>query len=94
MNLEFRSVEELYKRVYPALRTKQRELSRSGYTYITEEDIWNFLKQNKWSKSQDLTLSDMVDDILNTEKEEFDNFLKIQLKEKERNIYFNDLEVL
>ena len=41
MELQFNSVEELYKRVRPALTSKKREFRRSGINYIKEEDIWN-----------------------------------------------------
>ena len=46
MELEFSSVEELYNRLKPALRTKLSELSEYGYGYLKIEDIWNYLKIN------------------------------------------------
>lgn len=76
MNFEFRNLKELYERLKPALRTKTNELKRIGFNYIKEEDIWNCLKETKWSKSANLDLADMVDDILNTDKLIFDNYFK------------------
>ncbi len=63
-DFKFKSLEELYKKVLPALRTKVAELKRVNITYINEEDVWNYLKLNKWSKNKNLTLAEMVNDIL------------------------------
>ena len=66
MDVAFESLEELYKRIKPALITKKNEMKRDGYIYIKEEDIWNYLKETKWKNSIDLTLADMVQDIIHT----------------------------
>lgn len=89
MNLNFNSLEELYKRLKPALTTKKEEMARVGYPYIKEEDIWNYLEERKWTKSKDLSLTDMVNDILNTENILIDNYLKDKLNLKDRAIYFD-----
>lgn len=64
-DLRFKSLNELYLRVYPALETKNHELKRLGIISITENDIWNYLKNNKWFSAENLTLNEIVDDILN-----------------------------
>ena len=79
MDLEFNSLDELYKRIYPALTTKKNELKRSGYKYIKEHDIWNYLSTTKWTNSKGLTLATMVNDILNSNNEKIDQFLKESL---------------
>ena len=76
MDLEFNSLEELYKRIYPALTTKKNELKRAGYKYINQHDIWEYLSKTKWSSSKGLTLSSMVSDILNSNNEQIDKYLK------------------
>ena len=48
MDITFDTLEDLYKRVKPALKTKKEEMKRLGYIYIKEEDIWNYLKEIKW----------------------------------------------
>ena len=60
MDLEFGTLEELYKRLKPALLTKKNELKRSGIEYIKEEDIWNYLTEVKWANSKNLLLYQMV----------------------------------
>lgn len=79
MDMKFNSVEELYKRVYPALTTKKYELNRLGYNYIKQKDIWNYLKENKWKNSRGLTLSEMVDNILNCDNKKIEKYIKDEL---------------
>lgn len=76
MELEFSSQEELYQRVQPALKAKLAELHRLGYPYIQIVDIWNYLIETKWKKSKDLTLSDIVSDILHVDNRRLDEYLK------------------
>ena len=89
MEIEFHSVYELYKRVYPALQSKTLELKRNGFDYLKEEDVWNYLKENKWINSKNLALHEMVSDILNTDNYIFDNYFKEKMKEEKREIYLD-----
>jgi len=59
-----KSISELYKRVKPALTTKKNELKNKNNSSITESQIWNNLKTSKWQKDNDLSLSEIIDDIL------------------------------
>lgn len=61
--MEFESALELKNRVMPALKMKEERLKIDGYDF-TSEDIWFYLKQNKWAKSKNLTLNEIVNDIL------------------------------
>lgn len=89
-DVAFSSIEELYKRVKPALMTKSDELKRNGIDYITSEDIWNYLKDYIWINSRNLRLFRMVDDILNADNEKIEDYVKSKIASKERNVYFND----
>lgn len=60
----FSSLTELYERVKPALKSKCRDFKRLGIDYIDISDIWNYLKNNVWNKGKNLTLADIVDDIM------------------------------
>ena len=66
MDYEFSSLEELYKRVRPALKSKVDELQKYGNLSISKYDLWKCLIINKWRNETGLMLSDIVDDILNT----------------------------
>jgi hypothetical protein len=73
MDIEFNSLEELKQRVTPALETKLKELKSKNYNYVTIEDIWQFLIKN-WKKGKDLTLYDIINDILNLNNEDIEEY--------------------
>lgn len=87
---EFNSLEELYARLKPALHTKKEEMKRAGYEYIKSEDIWNYLKESVWKKANNLSLHQMVSDILNTDSALIDAYLKEKLNMRNRTLYFED----
>lgn len=60
---------ELRKKMLPVLETKVNELKRIGITYITAQEIWNYLADTKWKFAEGLTLSEMTNDILSLEVE-------------------------
>ena len=62
--MEFNSLSELKLRITPALETRVTELKNNNTNDITEDDIWNYFKDKVWSKSHDLTLAKIVNDIL------------------------------
>lgn len=90
MDITFGSLEELYKRIKPALKTKKEEMKRAGYIYIKEEDIWNYLKENKWINSKNLSLYQMVNDVLNADDMLIDKYLKEKLNMRNRVVYFEE----
>lgn len=86
MGNEINTLTELYKLLLPALRSKKREMHKLKYFYITEKDIWNYIKDNIWSKSSNLTLADMVSDILNTDNDKISGYVALGITEQRRNI--------
>lgn len=73
--IKFRSLNELYKRLYPALNTKKREFSAQKLE-ITELDIWNYLKENIWDNNEELNLCDMVSNILELKEKDIIEYLR------------------
>ncbi len=69
-DIKFSSVTDLYKRLYPALSAKKNELAKDDVV-VSELDIWNHLRQNKWNASVNLKLYNMVEDIFNISSEIF-----------------------
>lgn len=67
---EYKNQLELYQGLIPALNVKLKLLKRNNYNDITKEDIWDYLKERKWKNSVDLTLADMVQDIIHTDNSE------------------------
>ena len=82
MDIEFNNVKELYERLLPALTTKVDELKRNDLDYIKVEDVWNYLKKAKWEKANNLLLYQMVDDILNLDNYEIDEYVKEEIRKK------------
>ena len=64
---EYKNQLELYQGLIPALNVKLKMLKKSNYQDSTKDDIWNYLRDNKWKNSIDLTLADMVQDIIHTD---------------------------
>lgn len=79
------SLEELYRKLKPALRSKVNDLNRIGIGYINASDIWNYLKNNVWCKSVNLTLADMVNDIMTLDSMVIANYIKINKEKEEQN---------
>lgn len=88
--MEFKTQRDLYNHVLPALRTKKNSMTRRGYSYIKEEDIWNYLKETKWIKGKNLSIYDLVNDILNCDDAYIDLYMKQKLNLKERHLYFDE----
>ena len=76
MEPEFHSQLELFQRVRPALEAKETELKRLGFTEVSAIDVWNYLVEVKWKKGNGLMLSDIVDDILNTDCQSISEYAK------------------
>lgn len=90
MDIEFGSAVELYERLKPALKSKVGELKRDGYDYLNTEDVWNYLKENKWKNSSNLALHEMVSDIFSSDNALIDAYFKDKLNLKKRRVYFED----
>lgn len=71
---KFESLTALYERLFPAFNTKCNELKRNNIN-VTELDLWNFLKDNKWNNSKELSMAGLVDDILNINVAELITYL-------------------
>lgn len=61
--VEFNSLNELKKKVYPVLSIKKKYFSKIGYS-VTEDEIFMFLTKNKWKKSKDLRFFQIINDII------------------------------
>ena len=72
---KFKSLNELFNRLYPAFNAKVNELKNENIL-VTEIILWNYLKENIWLDSTSLTLYDMVDDIFSLDKEKIIKYLE------------------
>lgn len=83
--MEYNSQEELFNSLKGAFNVKLRMI-KGEYDYINSVDIWNYLKINKWCKDKNLSLSEMVNDIIDVDIEKVDVFLKKHIKEENRRL--------
>lgn len=83
--MEYKTEKELYNSLRGAFQVKLRMI-KDNYDYIKMVDIWNYLKLNKWCKDKNLSISEMVNDIITVEIEKVDMFLKKQIKNEERKL--------
>ena len=60
--IRFESLTALYERLLPALNYKCNDLKMRNII-VSETDIWNFLKDTKWTNSKDISMASLVDDI-------------------------------
>ena len=65
--LEYNSVQELYNALIPAFNVKLRMFKNSQFSNIKRQDIWIYLKFSKWISCVDLSISEMVSDIINVD---------------------------
>ena len=87
----FSSIQELYLRVKPALRCKIKDLKRIGVNYIQENDIWNYLRSNVWNKKTNLTLGEVVNDIMTLPNPIIEAYVKSLLQKEKRDIINEDI---
>lgn len=93
-NIEFKSVEELYKRLTPALYSKKEELKRNKLDYIKEEDIWNYLVKNIWINKKGLSINDLTRDILYVDEYKIKEYMFTNLKEEKREVNISEDSLL
>lgn len=68
MEIEFKNLLELKNRIEPAIKSKAKEFNK-----IKEEEIWNYLK-SKWKNGTNLTLYDLINDIMNLKEIEIEEY--------------------
>lgn len=81
--INIKSQKELYNKIKPALRCKKNSLINEGITIASEDDIWDYLKNNKWNKGNNLMLYEIVDDVLNTPGYIFQSYVLDKISNKE-----------
>ena len=83
--MEYNTQEELFKSLRGAFLVKLRMIE-DDYNYINMVDIWNYLKINKWCKDKNLSISEMVNDIMNVDINKVDLFVKEYIKKENRKL--------
>ena len=84
-NLNIRSLEELYKLILPALKSKVLELKRKKITIVKEMDIFEYLRIHNWNNESNITLYDIVDDIFKLDDDIIKNYVSENLLARSSN---------
>jgi len=87
---KFKTVDDLYNTILPALKSRLQDLHNQKYVMLTCDDIWNYLVESKWTSSENLELSTMVDDIMNVDGYLVSEYLKEYLSPSKREQYFEN----
>ena len=72
--IRFSNKDELRDRVNPILISKKKELNKKGLE-CSEEDIWNYFSNEVFPNSKNLELIDVVNDIMNLDINELEEYL-------------------
>ncbi len=83
---EFKSIDELYNRVKPALYSKVQEFKRNHVSYIKEVDIWNYLSTTSWKRAESLSLGEMVSQIMSLSLTDMQTYVHDILRKQDREI--------
>ena len=63
-DMENHKIYNLRKRMLPVLQTKVHELKKTGISSVSMDEIWKFLVDAKWKDMEEISLSEMANDIL------------------------------
>ena len=91
---DFKSIDELYNRVKPALYSKVIEFKRNHVSYIKEADIWNYLSTTKWKRAESLSLCEMVSEIMSLKLSDMQTYVHDFLIKQDREITRNEETLL
>lgn len=70
--------DELRDHVKPAIKSKLEEFILLGYEDVSEEKLWVFLKNKKWKKTPELSVHEVVRDVLGLKIGEFMNYATVE----------------
>lgn len=84
--IEFKTAQDLYNRVRPALLTKIHEMNTLGFRDIKEKDLWLYLVNNCWRSKKNLQLYEITNDILNENNNKiYEYVMKNKIEENNHN---------
>lgn len=92
--LEFKSLDELYNRVLPALYSKIKELRRLGFKYVNEKDIWNYLVVTSWKNKNNLQLHELINDILYADNYRINDYVMEKMNKLKKSSDNTDAQML
>lgn len=75
--MEKKTVQEWKKELQPALLSKCDEFKLYGYHDITEEELWNCLKEKVWKGNPSKRLYEVTADIFHLPSSTYMNYIRV-----------------
>jgi Post-transcriptional regulator len=76
--------DDLKDHVKPAIVSKLEEFKILGYEEVSEEKLWSFLKTKKWKKTPELSVHEVVSDVLALKIGDFMNYATVESYKTEK----------
>jgi len=92
-DIKFNNIEELYNRIKPALSSKVKILHADKKIYINERDIFEYLSEKVWVKTNNLSLDKMVNDILYIDNDLLDNYVQTKIIREKIKKYESSVDI-
>ena len=92
-NIEFNSSRELYERVLPALYSKVKEIKKTGFKYVNEKDIWNYLIEKNWKNKINLELHEVINDILYADNYDINEYVMKKLNKFKMDTKISEIDL-
>ena len=78
--MEYNSERELFEDLKGAFKVKLRMIE-GKYDNISMLDIYDYLKLNKWRYAKDLTISEIVNDIIDVDIAKLEDYIESRKEE-------------
>lgn len=76
--MEEKTVEQWKREIMPALKSKRSEFKLVGYEDVTEEMIWECLREKVWKGNPKKRLHEVIQDIFHLQATTYMNFVAIE----------------
>lgn len=79
--------EKYRSKLLPALQSKREEFVLLGYTEVTVDHVWSYMKNKKWKKvNEDVLLHQLVNDVLSVKVGDYMHYETVEaFKEAQKN---------
>ena len=85
MDEDIKTKADLYRRIRPAMYVKIKEIKKNNHINVSYDELFSYLEDYVWRRRNNLTLYDIVIDILNLEVNELFAYLEVRRKNDKKN---------
>src|SRR5690625_390336 len=91
---EKRSVQDWKSHIQPALISKQSEFRLIGYDEVTEEEIWQCLKDKIWKGNPEKQVHEVIQDIFHLPVNTYMNYIQMDALQVKEDDLMSSIEAL